>query len=133
MNIKEVLDTGRSPEIETFTPNHFYAAYIFDQAETHKEDIRILLEEAQRLVYPVRHWWLSQEMDIQGSPDRLIVCVHHPANDENAGMDLYDALHARQVSYDELNAAALEEYVYLGRRVANVESICKESLSIFTL
>ena len=62
--------------------------------------------------------WISR-----GTPDRLIVCVHHPANDENAGMDLYGALHARQVSYAELDAAALEEYVYLGKRVANIENI----------
>ena len=47
----------------------------------------------------------------------------HSANDENAGMDLYNTLHARKVSYAELDAAALEEYVYLGRRVVNIEEL----------
>ena len=36
-------------------------------------------------------------------------CVHHPDNDENEGMDLYNTLHARQVFYDDLKVAALEE------------------------
>jgi hypothetical protein len=40
-------------------------------------------------------------MDIQNSPDRLMIDVHHPANAENAGMDLYGAQQAPQVSYDE--------------------------------
>ena len=62
-------------------------------------------------------------MDIQNGPGQLIVCVHHPRNDENAGMDLYDALHARQVSYDELDGAVVEEYIYLGRSVVNLENI----------
>ncbi|MCX6054620.1 MAG: hypothetical protein NTZ74_06880 [Chloroflexi bacterium] len=74
MNIKEVLDIGRSSEIETLPPTYyFYAAYIFDQVETQKEDIRFLLEESQHLGKTVRYWWLSQAMDIQSSPDRLIV------------------------------------------------------------
>ena len=96
---------------------------MFDQADLHKADITTLIEEAGRLGYPVRYWWLSQAMDIQESPDRLIVCVHHPANDENAGMDLYNALQTRQVSYDELDAAVVEEYVYLGRRITDLENI----------
>jgi hypothetical protein len=85
------------------------------------------------LGYPVRYWWLSQAMDIQSSPDRLIVCVHHPINDENAGMDLYNALQKRQVLFAELNAAALEEYMYIGRQVANIKSICKNGLYIFAI
>jgi hypothetical protein len=71
-------------------------------------------------------------MDIQNSPDRLIVYVHHPRNDENAGMDLYDALQARQFSYDELDVAVVGEYVYLGRRVANIENISQpDGLPLF--
>lgn len=123
MGKRERLEGDHPPTIELCRSNHFYAAYVFDQAETHRVDITTLINEAQGLGYPVRYWWLSQAMDIENGPDRLIVCAHHPSNDENAGMDLYDTLQARHVSYDELNAAALEEYVYLGRRVANIENI----------
>ena len=116
-------DRSGKGERELCCSNHFYAAYVFDQAETHRVDISVLIEEAGRLGYPARYWWLSQAMDIQNGSDRLIGCVHHPRNDENAGMDLYDALQARQVSYDELDAAVVEEYVYLGRRIADLENI----------
>jgi len=119
----EMPDRSGGGEGELCCSNHFYAAYVFDQAETHRVDITTLIDEAQRLGYPVRYWWLSQAMDIQKGPDRLIVCVHHPRNDENAGMDLYDALQARQVSYDELDAAVLDEYLFLGRQAANIEKI----------
>jgi hypothetical protein len=105
---------------------------VFDQAESHRTDINTLIEEAGHLGYPVRYWWLSQAMEPQDSPDRLIVCAHHPTNDENAGMDLYDAVHTRKVTYSELNAAVLEEYVYLGKRVAKIESINQpDGLPIF--
>jgi hypothetical protein len=123
MGNHELFERRGRPAQELCLSNHFYAAYVFDQAEIHQKDISIIIEESQRLGYPVRYWWLSQAMDIESNPDRLIVCVHHPGNDENAGMDLYDALHARKVSYAELDSAILEEYVYLGRRVAQIESI----------
>ena len=122
MGNHELPDRSDVGERELCCSNHFYAAYVFDQAETHRVDITTLIAEAQRLGYPVRYWWLSQAIDIQNNPDRLIMCVHHPRNDENAGMDLYDALHARQVSYAELDAATLKEYVYLGRRVTGVSA-----------
>jgi hypothetical protein len=128
----ERLNRKGRGEQEFCSPNHFYAAYIFDQAETHRVDITVLIEEAGRLTCSVRYWWLSQAMDIQNSPDRLIVCVHHPRNDENAGMDLYDALQARQVSYNELDSAVLDEYLFLGRRVANIENIAQpDGLPLF--
>ena len=98
------------------------------------EDIHAIIEEAGNLGYPTRYWWLSQAMDIQGCPDRLIICVHHPTNDENAGMDLYETLKNLQVSYDELNAAALEEYMCLGRRVARAGDIRKaDGTSMFSV
>jgi hypothetical protein len=125
MGNHEQPDRSGGGERELCCSNHFYAAYVFDQAETHRRDITTLIDEALRLGYPVRYWWLSQAMEIQDSPDRLIVCVHHPSNDENAGMDLYSALQERQVFYDELDAAVVEEYVYLGRRVANIEDIAQ--------
>jgi hypothetical protein len=123
MGNHELTDKNSRGYPEHCCSNHFYAAYIFDQAETHREDINTLIDEAQHLGYPVRYWWLSQAIDIQNSPDRLIVCVHHPSNDENAGMDLYAALQARQVSYDELDSAILDEYLFLGRRAADIEKI----------
>lgn len=119
----ELPDRNGGGECELCSSNHFYAAYVFDQVDLHRTDITSLLEEAGRLGYPVRYWWLSQAMEIQNSPDRLIVCVHHPTNDENTGMDLYDALHERNVTYAELEAASMAEYVFLGRRVANIENI----------
>jgi len=132
MGNRERLEGDHPPTIEFCRPNHFYAAYVFDKAETHRVDLSKLIDEAHGLGYPVRYWWLSEAMDIQNSPDRLIMCVHHPANDENAGMDLYDLLHARKVSYAELDAAALEEYVYLGRRVAIIENISRpDGLPLF--
>lgn len=125
MGHPERPDRDRPPEREQLSSNHFYAAYVFDLAETRQAHIAILLEEAQRFGYPVRYWWLSQAADIQNDPDRLIICVHHPSHDENAGMDLYDALKARQVTYDDLDAAVLEEYVGFGVRANQAQNILK--------
>jgi hypothetical protein len=102
-------------EMEIMDPRHFYAAYVFDQAETHQQDILMLYAQAQHLGYPLRYWWLSDAMDLQGSPDLLIVCVHHPSHSENAGLDLYDVLKEKGVNWDELDSAVVEEYVYYGK------------------
>jgi hypothetical protein len=132
MGNHELPDRNGGGECELCRSNHFYAVYVFDQAETHRVDITTLIDEAQRLGYPVRYWWLSQAINIQNSPDRLIVCVHHPSNDENAGMDLYDALQARQVSYAELDSAILDEYLFLGKRAADIEKIKRpDGLQLF--
>lgn len=104
---------------EVFYPGHFYAAYIFDQAESREGDIRKVLEQAHNLGYPIRYWWLSDAMGLQGYPDRLIVCVHHPSTAFDAGMDLYNALTEQQVRWDDLEAAALFEYQSYGRPVNN--------------
>ncbi|MDR3577953.1 MAG: hypothetical protein P4L50_29155 [Anaerolineaceae bacterium] len=104
---------GKKEEI--LDPHHFYAAYVFDQAEAHRQDILTLIEQAQRLGYPLRYWWLSDAMDLQGSPDRLIVCIHHPSTAEDAGCDLYDALKEKGVYWDELDSAVVEEYVDYGK------------------
>lgn len=95
---------------EDLDPRHFYAAYVFDQAHERQDDIATLIERAQHLGYPVRYWWLSEAMALQGYPDRLIVCVHHPSSDSDAGMDLYETLKEHQVTWDELEAAAVGEY-----------------------
>jgi hypothetical protein len=77
------------------------------------------------LGYPLRYWWLSQVVDLQGNPDRLIVCVHHPSPAADAGMDLYEALEERQVTWDGLEAAAVDEYRLLGKPVEGLEAICR--------
>lgn len=115
--------TITQPEAEILDPHHFYAAYVFDQASEQEPDIRGLIEKAQELGYPIRHWWLSDAMDLQGFPDRLIVCIHHPSRSENAGMDLYDALKENNISWDDLEAAVVDEYSSLGKLVAGLGDI----------
>ena len=73
----------------------------------------------------MRYWWLSQAMELQGNPDRLIVCVHHPSPARDAGMDLYEALEERQATWDGLEAAAVDEYCLLGRPIEGPETIRK--------
>jgi hypothetical protein len=58
----------------------------------------------------MRYWWLSDAIDIEGYPDRLIVCVHHPSSSEDAGKDLFNALEEKNVFRGDLEAAALDEY-----------------------
>jgi hypothetical protein len=105
---------------EILSGRHFYAAYVFDQAESRQADVQAVLQHATRLGYPVRYWWLSAVMDLQGSPDRLIVCVHHPSSSEDAGMDLYETLRAAQVEWDDLDVATLEEFIGFGRPVDEI-------------
>jgi hypothetical protein len=92
---------------------------VFDDAVTRQRHISVLVHEAQQLGYPVRYWWLSESMELQGSPDRLIVCVHHPALSEDAGMDLYNALsqaaQKHKVTWDGLEAAHVDEYRQFGK------------------
>lgn len=102
---------------EILRQGDFYAAYIFDQAISRETDITRVIAQAQELGYPLRYWWLSQAMDLMGSPDRLIVCVHHPGGSSDAGMDLYQALHDVGVTWDDLEAAAMDEYLFLGTTI----------------
>jgi len=113
------------PAPENLDASHFYVAYVFDRAETRKQDITTLIREARWLDYPVRYWWLSAAVDLQGSPDRLIVCVHHPSTDVNAAMDLGDALYENSVTWDDLEAAAVKEYRDFGQPVETSGSILK--------
>jgi hypothetical protein len=108
-------EVGGRKEAEILDPHHFYAAYIFDQSETREKDITTLLEQSQQLGYPVRYWWLSDALELHGFPDRLIVCVHHPSAAEDAGMNLYDALKEKEVTWDDLEAAVVNEYRDLGK------------------
>lgn len=111
--------TGQT-EDEILDPHHSYAAYVFDRANEHEHDIQGLIEQAQEFGYPLRYWWLSDAMELQGFPDRLIVCVHHPSSSENAGMDLYDALTEKVITWDDLEAAVVDEYRYLGKPIESL-------------
>jgi len=108
-------EVGGKMEAEILDPHHFYAAHIFDQSETREKDITTLLEHSQQLGYPVRYWWLSDALELQGFPDRLIVYVHHPWAAEDAGMNLYEKLKEKEVSWNELAAAVVDEYRDLGK------------------
>ena len=116
-------DLGQAEE--DLDPRHFYAAYVFDQAHERRDDVPTLIEHAQQLGCPVRYWWLSQAVDLQGNPDRLIVCIHHPSTAEDAGMDLYEALKEHQVTWDGLEAATVDEYRLLGKPFEDTEVICR--------
>ena len=110
---------------EEIDPRHFYAAYVFDQAHERREDIDTLMEQAQQLGYSMRYWWLSQAVELRGQPDRLIVCVHHPSSASDAGMDLYEVLARHEITWDDLEAAAVEEYRLLGKPIESLEVIHK--------
>jgi hypothetical protein len=96
---------------------HSYAAYVFDNPDIRKHDVAAVIEEAGRLGYPVRYWWLSQAMDLGDRPERLIICVHHPVIGEHAGLDLYEKLKELQIEWDDLDAATVEEYLLLSRPI----------------
>lgn len=108
---------------ERLDSHDFYAAYVFDSPEKHSGDIAVFIEEAGRLDYPVRYWWLSQVVDLRSAPDRLIVCAHHPAAGPDTGMDLYEAAKDTGVAYDELDSATVEEYAYFSRRLKTLADI----------
>ena len=105
------------PDVEILDPRHFYAAYVFDRAAERESDVKTVIEQASELRYPVHYWWLSNAMDLQGAPDRLIVCVHHPSRSEDAGMDLYNILSQKEINWDDLDAATVEEYHFLGKPI----------------
>ena len=123
-NLERRSEKSREPD-EDLDPRHFYAAYVFDQAHERQGDVATLVEQAQQLGYPVRYWWLSEAMELRGHPDRLIVCVHHPSSTEDAGMDLYETLKERQVTWNDLEAAAVGEYRLFGKPIEGPEVICK--------
>ena len=113
----------REPLIEILHPGDFYAAYIFDLAGSREEDVSKVIQHASQLGYSMRYWWLSKAMDLQGTPDRLIVCVHHPRKGQDTGMDLYQALLKGEASWDELESAVMEEYLFLGSPLKAAEEI----------
>ena len=109
--------------VEILRPGDFYAAYVFDQAISREVDVARVVTQAQELGYPLRYWWLSQAMDLMGSPDRLIVCVHHPGGSSEAGMDLYQSLRNNGAEWDDLEAAAMDEYMWLGAPIQSLADL----------
>jgi len=99
---------------EDLDPRHFYAAYCFDNAQRHQRDVGVVVSVARSLGYPVRYWWLSQAVDLNEHPDRLIVCVHHPSVSSEAGLDLYEALKEEDGQWACLESAAVWEYSAYG-------------------
>ena len=108
---------------EHLDPRHFYAAYVFESALRTSKGRRQRHRTSPTLGYPVRYWWLSDALYLDDAPDRLIVCVHHAATGENAGMDLYTALKEQEIEWDFLEAAAVEEYRVLGNAVEDAEKL----------
>lgn len=111
--------------VEILHPGDFYVAYIFDQAASREADVSQVITQAQELGYPLRYWWLSQAMDLMGSTDRLIVCVHHPGGSSEAGMDPYHALHDGGVTWDDVEAAAMDEYMWLGAPIQSLADLAQ--------
>jgi len=108
---------------EHLDPRHFYAAYVFCDAHKRQGDVAVVIAQAQQLGYPVRYWWLSQAVHLDGAQDRLIVCVHHASSSGDAGMDLYDALTEQETEWDFLEAAAVMEYGVFGTLLEGIEAI----------
>ena len=94
----------------------FLAAYILDAPHERETDVGLLVERAVELGCPVRYWWLSDAVPLL-TYDRLIVCVCHPEDGVDAGMDLYRALKEARATWDELEAAAPHEWELLGRDI----------------
>ncbi|MCL4266678.1 MAG: hypothetical protein KJ069_26030 [Anaerolineae bacterium] len=111
---------------ELIDPRHTYLAYIFDTPIHYREDITAVIKQAWAHGYPVRYWWLSEAIPMGDEyPDRLIICTHCPSRDEDTGLDLYEALEAADITWNELEAASVEEYQRLGKTI-------RESTDIFT-
>jgi len=125
LTVTDLDDSDLEQTEEILDPRHFYAAYIFDRAHERGDDVASIVEQAQQLGYPARYWWLSQSVQLRDHPDRLIVCVHHPSSDGDAGMDLYETLKEHKVTWDDLEAAALEEYRLLGKPIEGLDFICR--------
>ncbi len=112
------------PGEEYLDPRHFYAAYVYEEGIKPQPDITAVVAQAQALGYPVRYWWLSEVMPVgEAYADPLIVCVHCPTGDEDAGLDLYQALRERNVNWDSLEAATAVGYRRFGKAITQATDI----------
>ena len=79
-----------------------FLAFVFDPPLDGKlEAINTVIEEVHRRGHEVRCWTFD---------DSLIVCVSVPDAGVDTGMDLYNALRAQNVKWDELECAAPAEF-----------------------
>ena len=79
-----------------------FLAFIFDPPlEGKLAAINTVIEEAHRRRRVVRFWLFDH---------RLIICVAVPDIGVDTGMDLYHALRAQNVAWDELECAAPAEF-----------------------
>ena len=118
------MDSGYWERGEKLNPRHLYVAYIYDQPQFCEPDIATFIEQAQALNYPLRYWWLSQAINLGDDiPDRLILAVNTRTQGEEAGFDLYQALEAEDIFWDEHEAASYVEYASFGKRLSEIEDI----------
>jgi hypothetical protein len=116
----------RQPEIpqeEDLNPRHFYAAYVFEGTNERPHHIAAVIATAREFNYPVRYWWLSDAMTLDGTEDRLIVCVHHDSLSDEAGLDVYDMLKEKDIEWDFLEAASVWEYRAFGQVAEGADAI----------
>lgn len=111
---------------EELHPHHFYAVYVFENAEVCKPQITQLVYEAWQMGYPVRYWWLSEVAELDGNQDKLLIGVHHPSQAEDAGLGLFTALASEDgffcASWDRVD---VREYTAFGLPVEDIATITK--------
>ena len=116
---------GEQPASEALDPHHFYAAYTFESAALRGRDVASLFEHAHRFECPVRYWWASEVTNLKGAFDRLIVCVHHTSLVKAVEMHsvLRQAAAKGQVTWDDFDAAVLDDYRTYGRIIDDPKNI----------
>ena len=102
---------------------YLHFAYIFDEPQERETDVGLVVGKAVEMDCQVRYWWLSDAMHLQGSPDRLIVCVRHFNVGVDTGMDLYQALKEAGSNWDELELASPDEWAFLGQRIDSHQEV----------
>jgi len=118
---------GERPAKEIVDPHYHHTAFIFDNAKTHRRDIVVFIDQVNRLGHPVAYWWLSEAMDLENTPDRLILCVRHLSLADDSSGDLYSPLaHAAEkhkIIWDEVSLADGEEFREFGKLITSPGSI----------
>lgn len=115
------------PASEALDPHHFYAAYVFESAALRGRDVAALFEHAHRFECPVRYWWASEVTNLKGAFDRLIVCVHHTSLVKAVEMHgiLRQAAAKGQMTWDDFDAAVLDDYRKFGRIIDDPKNIAE--------
>jgi hypothetical protein len=112
---------------EELDPHHLYAAYVFEDAQSCRDDVATLVNAAGQHGYPVRYWWLSEVMALGDDPDWLLVCVHFPSAEIAEVMDLAEAfketLIRYRVTWHDLETVAVAAYGRFGQPIASAFAI----------